>query len=127
MTSRKWNWKAMQWWLTHEAPYAAFWVTAAFAVVCLVGAAVGLIGWVWFFLAVAGIVGSLRALHLAHQRGIYEAEADRVMDRVQKRLQSSHPNGGVTFDEYVEALRAEGVPDVERFAAEYPRPEEKPR
>ena len=117
----------MQWWLTHEAPYAAFWVTAAFAVLCLVGAAVGLIGWVWFFLAVTGVVGSLRALHLRMIYEAEEAEAYRVMDRVRKRLQSSHPNGGVTLNEYVEALRAEGVADVERFAAEYPRPEEKPR
>ena len=87
------NWKAMQWWLTHEAPYAAFWVTAAVAVMCLVGAAVGLIRWVWFLFAGAGVVGSLRALHRAHQReihNVYQAEAD----------------GEVTFDEYVEALRA---------------------
>jgi uncharacterized iron-regulated membrane protein len=124
------NWKAMQAWLTHEGPYAAFWLASVVAVVCLVGAAVSLIRWVWFFLAVAGIAGSLYALHRAHQREIYkahEAEADRVMDRVQKRLQSSHPDGGVTFEEYVKALRAEGVPGAERFAAEYPRPEEKPR
>lgn len=124
------NWKATRSWLTHEAPYAAFWVTSAVAVVCLVGAAVDLIRWVWLFLAVAGIVGSLRALHGAHQREIHkaqEAEADRVMDRVQKRLQSSHPDGGVTFEEYVKALTAEGVPGAERFAAEYPRPEKEPR
>jgi hypothetical protein len=115
-------------WLTHEGPYTAFWVTSAVAVVCLVGAAVGLIRWMWFFFAVAGIVGSLRALHGARQREIHKTyEAERVMGRVQKRLQSSHPNGGATFEDYVEALRAEGVPGAERFAAEYPRPKEKPR
>lgn len=117
------NWKAIQSWWMEEGPYAAFWVTSAVAVACLVGAAVGLMRWMWFFLAVAAILGSLRALHNMHQREIrkaYEAEADRMMDRVQKRLQSSHPDGGVTFEEYVKALRAEGVPDAERFAAEYP-------
>ena len=124
------NWKAIQSWLTDEGPYAAFWITSVVALACLVGAAVGLIRWVWFLLAVAGILGSLRALHAAHQRDIrkaYEAEADRVMDRVQKRLQLSHPDGRVTFEDYVKALKAEGVPGAERFAAEYPRPETKPR
>src|SRR5881396_967405 len=77
-----------------------------------------------------GILGSLHALHIARQRDIrraYEAEADRLMDRVQKRLQSSHPDGRVTFDDYVKALKAEGVPGAERVAAQYPRPETKGR
>jgi len=120
----------MQAWMTHEGPYAAFWVTSAGAVVGLVGAAVGLIRWVWLFLAVAGIVASLYALHRAHQREIHkahEAEADRLMDRVQKRLQASHPGGGVTFEDYVKALKAEGVPGAERFAAEYLRSKDNPR
>jgi fatty acid desaturase len=119
--------KAMQVkWLTYEFCIGTFWVAAVVAVVCLISAAVGLIGWGWFFFAVVAIVWSLSAIRRAHQRTIYDAGAARVMDRVQTRLQSSHPNGGVTFDEYVEALRAEGVSDAERFAAEYPRPEKKP-
>jgi hypothetical protein len=68
-------------------------------------------------LAVAGVVASIRALHRTDlgSRDVYKAEADRVMDSVQERLQS-----------FLEALRAEEVPDVERFAAKHPRPEEKP-
>ena len=42
-----------------------------------------------------------------------------------KRLQLSHPDGRVTFEDYVKALKAEGVSGAERFAAEYPRPETK--
>ena len=112
--------------MTYEAPYAAFWIIAAFALVCLVSAVVGLIGWVWFLLAGAAFVGTLHAIHRVYLRRVYEAEADHVMDHVMERLKPSHPNGGVTFDENVAALRAEGVPDVERFTAEYPRPKEKP-
>ena len=110
-------------WPTYAFCIGAFWVAAAVAVVCLISAAVGVMGWVWFFWAVVGVVGSLGAIRRAHQRAIYEAEAARVMDRVQTRLQSSHPMGGATYDEFLEAAKAEGV-DVERFAAEYPRPEE---
>lgn len=64
------NWNRLQLWLTHEGPYAVFWVTSAIAVVCLVDAAAGLIRWVWVFLAIAGILGSLHAVHRAmpHRR-----------------------------------------------------------
>jgi len=124
------NSKAIHDWLSGEGPYAAFWISAVVALVCLVGAVVGLIRWFWLLFGVAGILGSLHALHIARQRDIrraYEAEADRLMDRVQKRLQSSHPDGRVTFDDYVKALKAEGVPGAERVAAQYPRPETKGR
>jgi len=116
-------------WLMGDGPYSLFWMSTLATLACFVAAAVGLIRWLWVLLPLAGILASLPALHLARTREVqeaYEAEADRLMERVQKRLQLSHPDGKITFEDYVKALKAEGVPGAERFAAEYLRSQTKP-